>query len=139
VLELGLDACAENPQRRDQRVELVQRVGATRFRVDVELEIDAVVAVRDLEDRPRLEVVRSLVVVVVAVGASPRTALARVLAYATTYSPPWKPDRFRNHRSFTRARYGMPMLSSFQFMRRLHAGAALTWVGDGRGTTAASG
>ena len=43
----------------DERVELVQRVVAASRRVDVELELDPIVAVGDLEDHPRLEVARA--------------------------------------------------------------------------------
>src|SRR6185295_5301041 len=77
-LELGDDALAKNAQGREQSVELVQRVGAARLRIDVELESDPIGAVGNLEDHPRLEVVRAgSAVLVVAVVL--QATLARVL------------------------------------------------------------
>jgi hypothetical protein len=50
------------------------------LRIDVELETDRTVAVGDLEDHPRLEVVRALLaVLVLAAAAVLKTTLARVL------------------------------------------------------------
>src|SRR5712691_3234083 len=50
------------------------------LRVEVELEVDAFRAVRDLEDRPRLEVLEGVGAVSVAVvTVAARTALGRVL------------------------------------------------------------
>src|SRR5438094_5245395 len=76
--ELLLEALAEHAEGRDQRVELVQRVGAPALRVDLEPQLDVLRAVRDLEDRPRLEVLRAVRAVVVAVRQVARTALGRV-------------------------------------------------------------
>src|SRR5689334_20039915 len=70
------------PERLDggeEGVELVQGVGAAGFGVDVEIEADAVGAVRDLEDRPRLEVAGTAGAVVVVVALSPEATFARVL------------------------------------------------------------
>ena len=98
-----------------QRVELVQRVDASLLGVHVEIEIHPLVAVGDLERHARLEVRRAIgAVVVVAIRRLRRRPQSLVSStYATTYAPAWKPGRFRNQRSLTRARYGMPMLSSF--------------------------
>jgi hypothetical protein len=109
--ELRDEAAAEDAQRRDQRVDLVQRVGPPRLRVDVEHEVDPLAAVRDLEDRPRLEVVDPLVVLVVAVARLELT-LARALDVGDDVRAAVEAGRFRNRRSSTRARYGMPMLGS---------------------------
>src|SRR6476659_2302370 len=72
-LELGDEALTEEAQRRDERVELVERVLACLIRVDLELELDAPAAVGDLERRERLEV-PALVTIVDAVRlmAGPR-------------------------------------------------------------------
>jgi hypothetical protein len=81
VVQLGLrdDALSEDPQGSDQSVELVQRVGATRLRVDLELEIDPVAAVGDFENDARLEVVRAALAVLVAVRVVLQTAVCSVL------------------------------------------------------------
>src|SRR5262245_3824071 len=78
LVELLDDAAAEDAQRCDQRVQLVQRVGPAGLRIDVELELDPVRAVGDLEDHPRLEVVRLVVGAAVAVVLL-ETAARRVL------------------------------------------------------------
>jgi hypothetical protein len=58
----------------------VQQVGAARLRIDIELETDPTVAVGDLEDHPRLEVVRALPAVLVPTAAAVlKTTLACVL------------------------------------------------------------
>src|SRR5262249_15418838 len=79
LLELFLEPVAEDAQGGDESVELVQRVRARLVEVEIELEIDALVAVGDLEDRLRLEVVRAVGAVVDAVRLPPRTTVARVL------------------------------------------------------------
>src|SRR3989442_2207660 len=58
--ELLLEPLAEHTEGRDQRVELVQRVGAPAQRTNFELELDAIRAVGDLENRPRLEGLRAV-------------------------------------------------------------------------------
>jgi hypothetical protein len=60
VGELLDEPGAKDPQRRDQRVELVQRVLAVRLRLEVELKPDAAIAARDLKRHLRFEVVRTL-------------------------------------------------------------------------------
>src|SRR6185436_16706894 len=78
-LELQLDGCAEDLQRGEEGVELVQRVGATVERVDVELERNVPMAVGDLERHPRLEVLRAAVAAVIAVRGSRKATFGRVL------------------------------------------------------------
>src|SRR5262249_47022676 len=56
LAELRFDPGAEDAQRGDQGVQLVERVRPGLLRVEVELEIHALVAVGDLENHPRLEV-----------------------------------------------------------------------------------
>src|SRR6476646_903975 len=47
--------------------------------------------------------------------------------YATTYAPPWKPGRFRNQRSLTRARYGMPIAQLLSRVGRSQVEPAPYW------------
>src|SRR5437773_1559973 len=51
---LGLECLTEASERREERLDLVQRVGPLRGSRDVELEVDPVGAVRELENRPRV-------------------------------------------------------------------------------------
>ena len=70
---------AEHLQRCEKGVELVQRVGPTLERVDVELERDVPMAIGDLERHPRLEVLRAAAAAVVAVRGASKVTLRRVL------------------------------------------------------------
>src|ERR1700730_18243279 len=73
------EPCAEHAQSGDEGVELVQRVRTRLFEVEIEVEVHALVAIRDLESQPRLEVVRAVRAVVLAVRLAPRATVTRVL------------------------------------------------------------
>ena len=115
VLELVLEARPEHAESRDEGVELVQRVDASLAR-----------SPRRNRDSPACSSRRSRASCAARSSQGSRRSRRRrntgsrrrshslvSSTYATTYAPAWKPGRFRNQRSLTRARYGMPMLSSF--------------------------
>src|SRR3954451_4910487 len=72
--ELLDEALTEGAERRDQRVQLVQRVLAAPRRVDIDAERRHILTVADLQDHARLEVRRAVRALVRAVLADHRLA-----------------------------------------------------------------
>jgi hypothetical protein len=69
---------------------LCSEFGAPALRVEFEPELDPVLAVEDLQDRPRLEVLRTVRAIVVVVRQVARTDPARVVCVDSPIRP--RPD-----------------------------------------------